>query len=89
MAGKLERLGNEMVSRIILHNSVSLDGSLTNFEPNMKLHYQIARNYNPDAHLIGSNTIKIGIELYGEGIPKEEEELKFNPHTARRKKGEF
>lgn len=62
-----------MVPQIILHNSVSLDGSLTNFEPNMKLHYQIAGNYNSDAHLIGSNTIKTGIELYGEGIPKEEE----------------
>ena len=63
-----------MVPEIILHNSVSLDGSLTNFEPNMGLHYQIAGNYKPDAHLIGSNTIKIGIELYGEGIPQEEEE---------------
>ena len=58
---------------IILHNSISLDGSLTNFEPNMELHYQIAGKYNPDAHLIGSNTIKVGIELYGEGVPPEEE----------------
>ncbi len=57
---------------VILHNSISLDGSLTSFEPNMQLHYQIAGEYKPDAHLIGSNTIKTGIELYGTGVPPEE-----------------
>ena len=60
------------IPKIIIHNSVSIDGSLTNFEPNMELHYKIAGNYKPDIHLIGSNTIKKGIELYGEGIPSEE-----------------
>jgi len=57
---------------IILHNSISIDGSLTNFEPNMGLHYQIAAQFQPDVHLIGSNTIKKGIEIYGAGIPQEE-----------------
>ena len=61
-----------MLPKIIIHNSISIDGSLTNFEPNMSLHYQIAGKYKPDAHLIGSNTIKKGIELYGDGIPPEE-----------------
>jgi 2,5-diamino-6-(ribosylamino)-4(3H)-pyrimidinone 5'-phosphate reductase len=60
-------------TRIIVHNSVSLDGSLTNFEPNMGLHYKIAGDYRPDAHIIGSNTIKVGAEMYGEGDIKEEE----------------
>jgi 2,5-diamino-6-(ribosylamino)-4(3H)-pyrimidinone 5'-phosphate reductase len=50
-----------MLPNVILHNSISLDGSLTNFEVNMILHYEIAGRYKPDAHLIGSNTIKIGI----------------------------
>ena len=58
--------------KIVIHNSISLDGSLTNFEPNMGLHYQIAGNYRPDVHLIGSNTIEAGIELYGNGVPPEE-----------------
>jgi 2,5-diamino-6-(ribosylamino)-4(3H)-pyrimidinone 5'-phosphate reductase len=58
--------------KIILHNSISIDGSLTDFEPNMGLHYQIAGNYKPDIHLIGSNTIKKGIELYGDGFSPEE-----------------
>lgn len=61
-----------MLPKVIIHNSVSLDGSLTNFEPNMELHYQIAGSYKPDVHLIGSNTIKVGIELYGDGVPPEE-----------------
>ena len=62
-----------MLPKVIVHNSTSLDGSLTNFEPNMELHYQIAGSYKPDAHLIGSNTIKAGIELYDVGVPAEEE----------------
>jgi len=61
-----------MLPKVIIHNSISLDGSLTGFETNMVLHYQIAGNYEPDAHLIGSNTVKMGIELYGEEVPAEE-----------------
>lgn len=61
-----------MIPKIVIHNSISLDGSLSNFEPNMGLHYQIAGNYRPDAHLIGSNTIEAGIELYENGVPPEE-----------------
>ena len=61
-----------MIPKVIVHNSVSLDGSLSSFEPNMELHYQIAGRYKPDMHLIGSNTITAGIELYGDGIPLEE-----------------
>jgi len=61
-----------MLPYIILHNSISLDGSLTNFEVNMEIHYQIAGKFKPDAHLIGSNTIKTGIEIFG-NAPSEEE----------------
>ena len=61
-----------MVDKLILHNSISLDGSLTQFIPNMHLHYQIASKYHPEAHLIGSHTIKVGIALYGESVPPED-----------------
>jgi 2,5-diamino-6-(ribosylamino)-4(3H)-pyrimidinone 5'-phosphate reductase len=37
----------------------------------MELHYQIAGKYKPRARLIGSKTIKTGIELYGSS-PKED-----------------
>ena len=62
-----------MFPKIIIHNSISIDGSLTNFEPNMDLHYKIAGFYKPDVHLIGSNTIKTGITMFGEEVPTEEE----------------
>ena len=60
-----------MSPKVILHNSLSLDGSLTGFEPNMELHYRIAGMFKPEVHLIGSNTITAGIELYGTGVPPE------------------
>jgi len=60
-----------MIPEIIIHNSISLDGSLTGFMPDMGLHYSIAGSYNPDAHLIGADTIISGNELFGEGIPEE------------------
>ena len=61
-----------MKPTVILHNSISIDGSLSSFEPNMELHYRIAGMFKPDMHLIGSSTIAAGIALYGEGVPPEE-----------------
>jgi 2,5-diamino-6-(ribosylamino)-4(3H)-pyrimidinone 5'-phosphate reductase len=60
-----------VIPEIIIHNSISLDGSLTGFMPDMGLHYSIAGNYSPDAHLIGADTIIKGNEMFGEGIPDE------------------
>lgn len=57
---------------IILHNSVSLDGSLTGFMPDMELHYRLAGSFAPDANLIGSQTVITGQEMFGDGIPPEE-----------------
>jgi 2,5-diamino-6-(ribosylamino)-4(3H)-pyrimidinone 5'-phosphate reductase len=62
-----------VLPRVVIHNSVSLDGSLTGFEPNMTVHYQIAGNYKPQVHLIGSNTARVGVELFGNGVPAEED----------------
>lgn len=60
-----------MKPEIIIHNSISLDGSLTGFMPDMALHYKIAGDYKPDAHLIGADTIISGNEMFGEDIPDE------------------
>ena len=62
-----------MLPRVIIHNSISLDGSLTSFEPNMELHYRIAGDYKPQAHLVGSNTVEAGVRLYERGVPPEDE----------------
>jgi len=60
-----------MQTEIIIHNSISLDGSLTGFMPDMELHYKIAGDYKPNAHLIGADTVITGNEMFGEGIPDE------------------
>ncbi|MCW4005416.1 MAG: dihydrofolate reductase family protein [Candidatus Bathyarchaeota archaeon] len=62
-----------MLPKVVIHNSVSLDGSLTGFEPDMTGHYQIAREYEPQVHLVGSNTMKTGAEMFGSPIKPEEE----------------
>lgn len=59
--------------KVIMHNSVSLDGSATDFEVDMGLHYQLSGEYEEDIHFMGSNTIKTGIELYLGEIPPENE----------------
>ncbi|MCW4034005.1 MAG: dihydrofolate reductase family protein [Candidatus Bathyarchaeota archaeon] len=62
-----------MLPKVVLHNSVSLDGSLTNFEPNLQVHYSLAGRFESDAHLVGSNTMKVGVELFNVSVPLEEE----------------
>ena len=62
-----------MLPKVIIHNSISIDGSLINFEVNMPLHYQIAGSYEADMHLVGSNTAKLGIDLFLKEIPQETE----------------
>ena len=60
-----------MFAKVVDHNSISIDGSLTNFEVNMPLHYKIAGNFNADMHLVGSNTAKTGIDLFLKEIPRD------------------
>jgi 2,5-diamino-6-(ribosylamino)-4(3H)-pyrimidinone 5'-phosphate reductase len=60
-----------MKQEIIIHNSISIDGSLTGFMPDMELHYKIAGDYHPQAHLIGADTVITGQEMFGQGIPEE------------------
>ena len=69
-----------MRPKIIMHNQISLNASLTNFTVNMELHYQILGSLHADAHLIGSNTAKTGLTEFLEEIPTEtSQHLKPNP----------
>ncbi len=58
--------------KAVMHNSVSLDGAMLGFDVNMELHYRIAGRYAADVQLVGSNTIKMGIDMFGVEIPPEE-----------------
>ena len=63
--------------KVIIHNSITLDGALTGFMPNMELHYRLAGQYRPEATLIGSNTARIGFQMFG--LPSAETEADFQP----------
>ena len=63
-----------MPIKVILHNSVSLDGSVADFPVDMALHYQVAGSFQAQAHLIGSQTALKGLDMFLEEIPPEQAE---------------
>lgn len=46
-----------MLPRVILHNSVSVDGRIDWFEGDIGLHYELATQWQADVHLVGSDSI--------------------------------
>jgi len=60
-------------TRVIIHSSVSLDGSLLGFAVDMNTHYGIVGSYRADVHLIGSNTAREGLKMFCPEIPPEED----------------
>jgi len=62
-----------MKAKVILHNSISLDGSFIGLTPNMELHYKVVNNYKPDVYMAGSNTAKTGLEMFGQQLQPETE----------------
>ncbi|WP_342303795.1 dihydrofolate reductase family protein [Methanolobus sp. ZRKC5] len=55
-----------------MHNTISLDGAINEFDIDLELHYQILSSFKPDATLVGSVTAKTGIESFIEEVPPEE-----------------
>jgi len=55
-----------------MHNTISLDGAMKDFEIDLGLHYELAGKIKADAHLVGSETAKTGIETFTEEVPEEE-----------------
>jgi 2,5-diamino-6-(ribosylamino)-4(3H)-pyrimidinone 5'-phosphate reductase len=47
-----------MLPKIIIHNTVTLDGSYTDIAADLELHYGIAATFGAQAYLAGSNTVK-------------------------------
>jgi 2,5-diamino-6-(ribosylamino)-4(3H)-pyrimidinone 5'-phosphate reductase len=65
-----------MMPKIIIHNAVSVDGRIDNFDVDMGLYYELAKTWKEDATLVGSNTILKAEEQ--EEVPEEDESV-FNP----------
>ncbi|MDP2217603.1 MAG: hypothetical protein Q8J68_09995 [Methanolobus sp.] len=61
-----------MFPELIIHNTISLDGSLAGFSADIGLHYRILGSLGPDAMLVSSNTAKTGAEMFIGNIPSEE-----------------
>lgn len=53
---------------VIIHNEVSLDGSIKDFDSDMGTYYILAARYKPDAHMVGSVTVLSA----SEDLPAEE-----------------
>lgn len=60
-----------MKPKVITHNAISLDGSISGFQLDMEKYNKIVGDYRPDAMLVGSATAKAGIEMYTDSIPEE------------------
>jgi 2,5-diamino-6-(ribosylamino)-4(3H)-pyrimidinone 5'-phosphate reductase len=61
-----------MLPRVVVFNSVSVDGAIKDFDVNIALHYEVLGQIGADALLAGSNTAKTGIELFMKTVPPEE-----------------
>lgn len=67
-----EKEDDNMLPKVIMHNTVSVDGSVRDFEFDIGLHYQIAARFKADVTLVGSTTAKIGIEMFMAEVPQEQ-----------------
>ena len=65
-----------MKPRIITHTSISLNGVVTGFEVNTDAHYSILNKFNPDAIIVGSNTV---IQAKDEIPPEEKSDFSRRP----------
>jgi len=61
-----------MLPKVVVHNSVSLDGAIKGFDVDIGLHYQVAGEIGAELMLVGSDTAKNGIELFMKTVPKEQ-----------------
>ncbi|XHH09719.1 MAG: dihydrofolate reductase family protein [Candidatus Bathyarchaeia archaeon] len=61
-----------MLPKVVIYDSVSVDGAIKDFDVNVPLHYMTAARFAADAYLIGSVTSKTGIEMFMQTIPPEE-----------------
>lgn len=71
-----------MLPKLIIYNSVSIDGAVKDFDVNVPLHYMVASKIGADAFIVGSITAKTGIETFMETVPAEETKDFVKPKIA-------
>lgn len=66
-----------MRPKVIVHNSVSVDGAATGFEIDLGLHYHVAAQFGAQGSLVGSRTVVTGIETFGDpSLPEQPDDLR-------------
>jgi 2,5-diamino-6-(ribosylamino)-4(3H)-pyrimidinone 5'-phosphate reductase len=60
-----------MLPKVVVYNSVSVDGAIKDFDVNIALHYEVLGRLSADALLAGSETAKSGVELFHKTVPPE------------------
>lgn len=75
-----------MRPHVVVHNTVSLDGSIDGFEIDLYLHYGLVPALGTDATLVGSKTSRTGIELFGELTEETAEDRRRPDDPARQDK---
>lgn len=70
------------MSKLIMHNQVSLDGAISGFQVDPGLYYSIVNSFNADMYLVGSETARQGIKMFKEIVSEEEpSDFKDNAKT--------
>jgi 2,5-diamino-6-(ribosylamino)-4(3H)-pyrimidinone 5'-phosphate reductase len=60
-----------MLPKVVVYNSVSVDGAIKDFDIDVALHYEVAGAIDAQAMLVGSDTAKTGIEIFMKTVPAE------------------
>ncbi len=61
-----------MLPKVVVYNSVSVDGAIKDFDVDIALHYEVAGRIGAQAMLAGSYTAKTGIEIFMTSVPPEQ-----------------
>jgi 2,5-diamino-6-(ribosylamino)-4(3H)-pyrimidinone 5'-phosphate reductase len=61
-----------MLPKVVVYNSVSVDGAIKDFDIDVALHYEVADLIGAQSMLVGSDTAKTGIELFLKTVPAEQ-----------------
>jgi 2,5-diamino-6-(ribosylamino)-4(3H)-pyrimidinone 5'-phosphate reductase len=59
-----------MLPKVIMFNSVSLDGAIKDFQVDIALHYEVLAKIGVDALMVGSATATTGIETFVAFVPQ-------------------
>ncbi|MCQ1538843.1 5-amino-6-(5-phosphoribosylamino)uracil reductase [Methanocalculus taiwanensis] len=71
-----------MPPKVIIHSSVSLDHAIFGYDIDIGLHYSILGEYAPDAVLVGSNTARLGVEMFSDSARPEMAADLVRPHQV-------